>query len=335
MTNSARPINGNKFGLGAPGPVDQETVTAPTPLGDRIASRFPFHLIALGVLLYATGPVLARSSDTTGVLLSFWRLWFGVSVLAVGLAVHWASGRDIGTAKGFRLAVLAGATFSLNQVFFFTAIKRTTVVDASLMSTLAPVVVALVAIPLFGERPARPFRAWSALAMVGTIVVVLGSASSPDGDIVGMLMAVVSTVFFALFFVISKVSRPHIPVVSFLTAVMGTAAVFVSGFVFVLGLHPREVEGPDLWIALAMAIVPGTLGHIVMTWPLNYVPANVPPLMRLAGPGLSGTMAWVALDEGITLVQVVGGAVILFGLSGAVRSRAGQELVAEARAKVS
>lgn len=309
-------------------------MTTQQPAGDRFASRFPFHLIGLGVLLYATGPVLARSSDTTGVLLSFWRLWFGVSVLGVGLLVHRLSGRDIGSTKGFRLAMLAGASFSLNQVFFFSAIKRTSVVDASLMSTLSPVVVALVAIPLFGERPARAFRAWSALAMVGTVVVVLGSASSSDGDVVGMLMAVVSTVFFALFFVISKASRPHIPVVAFLTTVMGTAAVFVTGFVFALGLHPSEVGSSDLWTAFAMAVVPGTLGHIVMTWPLNYVPANVPPLMRLAGPVLSGTMAWFVLGEGFTLVQIVGGAIIIFGLSGAVRSRAGQNLMADARAKV-
>lgn len=305
-----------------------------TSLGDRIASRYPFHLIGLGVFLYATGPVLARSSDTTGVLLSFWRLWFGVSVLGVGLIVHRLSGRELGTLKGFRFAVLAGTLFSFNQVFFFSAIKRTSVVDASLMGTLAPVVVAVVAIPLFGERPGRAFRAWSALAMVGTVIVILGSAASADGDILGMLMAVASTIFFALFFVVSKMGRQHISVVAFLTTVMGTAAIFVSGFVLVLGLEPGQVDARDKWIALGMAVIPGTLGHIVMTWPLNYVPANVPPLMRLAGPVLSGSMAWLILGEGFTAVQILGGVIILFGLSGAVRSKAGQDLVAEARAKV-
>ncbi len=309
-------------------------MTTTTPVGDRIASRFPFHLIALGVLFYATGPVLARSSDTTGVLLSFWRLWFGLGVLGVGLAIHRLSGHEIGTTRGFRLAMMAGAAFSLNQVFFFSAIKRTSVVDASLMSTLSPVVVAIVAVPLFGERPARAFRAWSALAIVGAAFVVLGSSSGPDGDPLGMLMAVASTVFFALFFLLSKVSRPHIAVVAFLTTVMGTAAVFVSAFVFALGLDPGAVGSSDLWTALAMAVVPGTFGHVVMTWPLNYVPANVPPLMRLAGPVVSGSMAWFFLGEGFTWVHIVGGAVILFGLSGAVRSKAGQVLVAEARARV-
>ncbi len=300
-------------------------------MADRVASRFPFQLIALGVLFYGTGPVLARSSETSGVLLSFWRLWFGVGVLAVGLAIHVLSGREVGSIRAVRWAVAAGMIFSLNQVLFFSAVKRTSVVDASLMSTLSPVFVAFIAIPLFGERPAKTFRAWSAVAIAGAVFVVLGSSSAPQGDALGMVMAMGATLCFALFFLISKLVRDEIAVVGFLASVMGTAAVFVSGYAFVLGLDPGGVSTADRWTALAMAVVPGTLGHIVMTWPLAHLPANVPPLMRLAGPVVSGTLAWVFLGEGVTWVHVVGGAIIVVGLAGALRSKAGQELVAEAR----
>ncbi len=284
------------------------------------------------MLFYGTGPVLARSTQTTGVLLSFWRLWFGLGVLLVGLAVHRLSGRSLGTARGLRWAMLAGLAFSMNQVLFFTAIKRTTVVDASLMSTLSPILVAFIAIPLFGERPAPAFRLWSALTIGGAVFVVLGSSAGPSGDLGGMLMAVGSTTCFALFFLISKYSRDELAVVAFLSTVMGTAAVLVSAFILAIGLDPGSVGGTDLWRALAMAVVPGTLGHVVMTWPLNYVPANVPPLMRLAGPVVSGTLAWIFLGEGITLVHLIGGVIITVGLAGAIRSKAGQDLVAEARA---
>ncbi len=301
------------------------------PVADRVASRFPFHLIALGVLFYGTGPVLARSSGTDGVLLSFWRLWFGLGVLLVGLAIHRLSGREIGSGRAVKWAMVAGATFSLNQVLFFSAIKRTSVVDASLMSTLSPVFVAFIAIPLFNERPAKTFRAWSVVAIGGAVFVVLGSSSRPEGDAFGMLMAMGAALCFAVFFLISKFVRDEIAVVGFLTVVMGTAAIFVSGYALILDLDPGSVESSDMWIALAMAIVPGTLGHIVMTWPLAYVPANVPPLMRLAGPVVSGTMAWIFLGEGVTWVHLAGGAIILSGLAGALRSKAGQELVAEAR----
>lgn len=303
----------------------------PLPIGDRIASRFPFHLIALGVLFYGSGPVLARSSDTTGVLLSFWRLWFGLGVLLVALAIQRLGGHKVATKQGIKWAMAAGAAFSLNQVLFFSAIKRTSVVDASLMSTLSPIVVALFAIPMFGERPAPAFRLWSLVAMAGAAFVVLGSSSGPDGDLLGMGMAMLSATFFALFFLISKFSREHLTVVAFLTTVMGTAAVLVSLFVFATGAEPGSVATTDLWRAFAMAVIPGTLGHVVMTWPLKYLPANVPPLMRLAGPVVSGTMAWIFLGEGVSWVHLVGGLIILAGLGGAIRSKAGQALVAESR----
>ena len=306
----------------------------PAPLGDKIASRFPFQLIALGVLFYGTGPVLARSSETTGVLLSFWRLWFGFGGLLVAVAIQRLGGRKVATRQGVKWAMLAGAAFSLNQVLFFTAVKRTSVVDVTLMSTLSPIVVALFAIPMFGERPAPAFRLWSVVAMAGAVFVVLGSSSGPNGDPLGMVMAMLSSTFFALFFLISKFSREHLTVIAFLVTVMGTAAVLVSLFVVAIGAEPGGVGTDDLWRALAMAIVPGTLGHIAMTWPLSYLPANVPPLMRLAGPVVAGTMAWIFLGEGITWVHLVGGLIIVIGLAGAIRSKAGQALVTESRSQI-
>ncbi len=302
------------------------------PAADRFAARFSLHLIALGVLFYGTGPVLARSSSTTGVLISYWRLWFGAGVLLIGLVIHRLSGRPLGTVRGLKWAMLAGVAFSFNQVLFFTAIKRTSVVDASLMGTLSPILVAVLAIPLFGERPAPAFRLWSLLTMSGAAFVVLGSSSGPSGDLVGMLMAIGSTTCFALFFLISKVSRDDLAVVAFLTVAMSTAAVLVSIFVLAIGLSPGSVGVPDLWRALAMAIVPGTLGHVAMTWPLKHVPANVPPLMRLAGPVVSGGLAWIFLGEGARWVHLIGGLIIGIGLVGAIRSKAGQQLVADARA---
>lgn len=300
---------------------------------DAFAAKFPFHLITLGVLLYGTGPVLARASDTTGALLSLWRLWFGVAVFALALIVHRAMGKELGHRRGYKLAVLAGSSFAVNQVAFFTAIKRTSVVDASLIGTMAPVVVALLAIPIFGERPARQFRWWSLVSVFGAVIVVVGASSGVDGDPVGMLLALVSTVAFAVFFLFSKMSRSEIPVLPFLTVALLSATLWVTAYVFVVGLDPAQVGAADRIRALVMAVVPGGLGHIVMTWPLAYVPANVPPMFRLASPAIAGLMAWIFLGEGFTWWHLVGGSVVVLGLAGALGSQAGRDLVAQARAQ--
>ncbi len=298
---------------------------------DAFGARFPFQLVCISIVFYATGPVLARSSDTTGALLSFWRLWFGVAAFSLALLAHRLSGRALGSARGIKLAILAGTVFAVNQLAFLTAVKRTSVVDVALLGTLSPIMVALVAVPLFGERPGARFRWWSLVGIAGAVYIVLGSSSGPNGDLLGMLLGILATAAFAAFFVISKLTREEMPVVSFLTVVMATAAVCVSAYVAALGYAPSSVQSPDLWRALGMALIPGALGHIAMTWPLRHLPANVPPLFRLATPAVAGMFAWIFLGEGFTLVHVTGGAIIIAGLAGAISSRAGRDLVKDAR----
>ena len=56
-----------------------------------------------------------------------------------------------------------------------------------------------------------------------------------------------------------------------------------------MGRQPvSAISGDDLLIATYIAIVPGAVGHFVTTWPLQRVPANVPPVMQLAMPFLAG-----------------------------------------------
>jgi len=309
----------------------------PDTATEGLIARFRFLLVAMGVVFYGTGPVLARSTATTGPLLSLWRLWFGVGVFALAFGAQRLRGMgQINSRKGWTWAFVAGSTFAFNQVLFFTAVKRTSVADATLMSTMSPLVVAVIAVPIFGERPGRTFRLWSLVAIAGAAFVVLGSSSRSGGDFWGMAMALASTAMFSGFFLISKWARAEISVVAFLGGVMAAAAFWVTLYVLLItGEDVFAVSTTDRWRALAMAIVPGALGHVVMTAPLRYMPANIPPLMRLAGPVVSGGMAWVFLSEAATWVHLVGGLVILGGQAGAILSPAGQDLMASAKSSKS
>jgi drug/metabolite transporter (DMT)-like permease len=209
-----------------------------------------------------------------------------------------------------------------------TAIRHSTVVDVTLLGTLAPVVVAIMAVPLFGERPGTDFRAWTAVAIAGAGAVVVAGSTGPTGDSFGMALAVMNVVAFSLFFVLSKVSRDHLDVVPFLFGVMVVAAVFVSVFSLVTGQQVADIGTADLLRASVVAVVPGALGHFVMTWPLRWIPANVPPLVKLDIPLVSGLLAWVVLGQTITPLHVLGGLVTVIGVAGALLSTGGRRLMA-------
>lgn len=287
----------------------------------RAAARRPLALIGLGVTLYSLGPVFVAASDVSGPVFSFWRLWIGVPALGLLTALHVRAGGRLPDRRAWRWAGWAGLAFGGHQLLMFTAIKATSVVDVSLMNTLAPIVVALAAVPLFGERPGWRFRAWTLLAMAGAAVVILGASAGPEGDPAGMAMAVGNVVAFAAFFLLSKLGRDDIDVLPFLFGVMVVAALTVSGYCLVAGDPVTTIGGRDLALAAATGLGPGILGHFVMTWPLRWVAANVPPVMKLAQPVLSGLLAWWVLAEPITGTHVLGGVLTLGGVAGAVLNR--------------
>ncbi|MEZ5142594.1 MAG: DMT family transporter [Acidimicrobiales bacterium] len=294
------------------------------------AGAHPVAVVWLGTIMFSTGPVMVAASTVSGPVFSFWRLWVGVPVLAVAA---WFQMRRTGhrpDRAGWFGAVGAGTAFAVHQLLFMTALKATSVVDVTLMNTLAPVVVAVLAVPLFGERPGMSFRLWSLVAMAGAAMVAVAGSAGPQGNPAGMALAAGNVVFYAIYFVWSKQLRGAIDTWPFLCTALTTAAVVVSAFVLVAREPVGDISTHDLLLCLAVAVLPGALGHFAVTWSLAWVPANVPPVILLSMPVLSGLLAWVVLGQTTTAGKVLGGAITLVGVLGALRAPGATVTVEEA-----
>lgn len=292
------------------------------------AARHPLALVAVGVVLYSIGPVFVQASQLSGTEFSLWRLWLGFALLGAVALVH---RRKVFPLSRGALGCMAGAgiCFGLHQVLIMSALKRTSVADVVLMNTIGPIVVAVIAIPLFGERPGVRFRLWSVLAIAGAAIVAFGGAAGPGGDVLGIVMAATNVVFFAGFFLFSKVSRDSVAVVPFLAGSTLFAALLSSLVNVAVGTRISVPEWPDLWYVLVVVVGPGAIGHFAMTWPLRWVRANVPPVMRMTQPFIAGALAWAWLGEAVTALQVVGGAMTIAGVCAAVLSRSGREFAVD------
>jgi drug/metabolite transporter (DMT)-like permease len=284
------------------------------------AERSPVGVVTFGVFLFSLGPVMVGGASVSGPVFSFWRLWIGSGAL---LVISILNARRMGgwpRWEGWRWAAMGGVAFGLHQLAFMSALRMTSVVDVTLMNTIAPIVVAVLAVPLFDERPGATFRLWSAVAMIGAALVILAGSSGPEGDPFGMALAAINVVFYALYFVVSKKGREDIDPISFLFGATLAAAVTVSCFVLALGEPVGDIPTHDLLLCAGVALVPGFMGHFSVTWSLRWVPANIPPVIMLGIPAVSGALAWILLGQSITIAQVAAGLITLVGVAGALRS---------------
>jgi drug/metabolite transporter (DMT)-like permease len=265
--------------------------------------------------------VIRLVDEVDGLVLGFHRLWIGT---VATVAVLYATGRRL-SSRSLRIAVPGGLAFGADIVLFFSALKHTTVANATVVGALQPLLVFLVANRMFGERVNRQLVTWSIVAIAGVAVVVYGSAGVPVWSIGGDLLAIAALLAWTAYFVASKHAGDVLRPLEYLSAmlVVATAAVAPVALLFGGQLDPGGA-GEWAWIAL-LAIGSGGVGHLLLNWAHGHVELAVMSLLTLAVPVVAVASAAVFLDEPLRLVQAIGMVVVLAAL-GVVAARTARPL---------
>jgi drug/metabolite transporter (DMT)-like permease len=258
--------------------------------------------VVVAALFWSTGGVLGKSTNASGVVLSFWRMWIASAVLLVIVAVtkRWPTRVD------FRRACLAGVLFGLNICVFFISIQSVTIATALIIAALAPVVALPVSVMFFGEQVTIIKVVCAAVSVAGVVVAVLVAPSNDTGtssSTIGYLWALLALVFWVGYLLVSKQVRPHVETVRFMLVVSLIGAVTVSVLVASTRADLGEIHGAGwAWVSI-LAIGPGIAGHGLVAWAQPRVDASVTSVLIQAEPVAATAAAWMILDERISLAQ--------------------------------
>ena len=300
----------NRSAGGPPAGPLQGAAAAGPPDADR---DLRIGLIGTGVAVIAWGVtgVVIKAIDMSGLAIGFWRFALYSMVLAA-----WA-GRGAHTIG--RRALIAclpgGISLGLDVALFFTAVKLTNVVNATTIGSLQPLVVAVFAARLFGER-IRPRDLAAAVVAIGAvIVIVVESSGTPQWSGAGDLAAIGALFAWSGYFVFSKRSKGVLTSQQYTTgtAVWTAVICLVAGVAF--GQDMSLPSRTDWLPLIALTLGAGVLGHSVMNWSLVRVPLWLGSTLTLLIPVVGSITAWVFLDEPLSGTQLGAMAVVLGALA--------------------
>lgn len=287
--------------------------------------------MAFVILVWGLGPPISKLITAPAVISVLYRFWLSVPILFLlaslrGVRPHWQSVRH---------GALAGAAFGINLVFVFLTINEGAVAVLSVFAAMQPGIILLVAGPFLGERPTRWHVAWTLIGIVGTAVVVAAGGEGFEVSALSIIYAAVSQFFFTAYFLLTKRVRSQhdIDAVQWMSGVVIWAALAVTPWALLTSTKAdyRAIDGLDwLWLSLIIVFT-GGLGHIVMAWVHRYVDASRSSLFLLSMNVVAIVAAWLIHDEPLTLLQILGGFVVLAAVA-AVVSRP-PERVEPARAR--
>jgi len=273
--------------------------------------------VSFGVTLWAASTVIVKSSDVSGITFATCRLWIGVAALWI---VGRLAGRRVSAAL-LRASVVPGVLFAANIALFFEALRRTSVANVTLITSIQPALVFLVARRMFGERITRWDVGWTLASLGGIALVVAGSAGStgwhPSGDALALIAILVWTVFFLA----SKRIRANAGTIEYFTAVLGVAAVALTPVMLLSGRSFSDPSSRDWLLIVIVALGPGTGGHLLVTWAHRHVDVSLSSVIGVGQPVLAAGGAALFLDEKLVALQVIGGIITIIAVVAIVRRR--------------
>lgn len=278
----------------------------------------PTLILLLSVFAVSWAGPLVRFVEAPAIAISFWRLALSCGFIALLLTARneWGEVRAL-SRKEWLLSGLAGVFLAGHFVTWITSLELTTVAASVVLVATQPVWVALLSIPLLGERPHAMQWAGLLLAVAGASYVGWGDFSGDPGSLRGDLLALSGAVLAAAYYVLGRGLRQRMTIWPYVGVVYGAATVAL--LVIMLGTATPFVGYPrtDWLVFLALAVGPMMIGHTGQNWALRYLPAYAVNVSILGEPIGATLIAWLlpGIREEPPVTVLVGGVLILAGIA--------------------
>lgn len=282
-----------------------------------------YAAVTVVVFLWGVGPLFVRAVDASPITIAATRNWITVPVM---LAIAWSAKSPL-TWRWLRVAIPGGLMFAVAQTLGFASFQETSLANAAIIGAVSPLVIVIVAVPLFGERLNGRQIVLMVVAFAGVGAVVLGAGSGGSASRFGDALAFGSLIAQTGYLLSMKqVRMTGVPATAFVAGVFLVTAIAVTPVDLIWGDRVSAISGIEwLWIVL-LALLAGCTGHILMTWAQRHVNIGVASIMVLGTIVVTAAGGWIFFDQALSWLQIVGGFVVIVALSGVLLIQVGNPL---------
>lgn len=184
---------------------------------------------------------------------------------------------------------------------------------AAMIIQIGPVIVALLAVPLFGERLHGWLLAGMVVGFAGVAVIARGSTSEAGASLLGVVLVLVAAAMYAVGVLTQKVLLRRLPSVQvvFVSFLMG--AVICLPFASDLPAIVAD-GGAELGWILFLGVLPTAVAFTTWAYALTHTDAGALSLTTFLVPGIATLIAWLTIDEVPPSLTFVGGALAIVGV---------------------
>jgi RarD protein len=242
------------------------------------------------VTCFALSFSVIKWPGTSGAVIAWWRL-------AVSTGLWWAlllvrrrrTGRALPSRDTWRAVAPAALCFGVNISVLFTAVTRTSVIHAEFISALTPLVLPVLGLLLFRERPHWRSLRWGALTLAGIVIVLATSPAGGVATVGGDLLMLVSVAAYIGYLLNTKRARAAgVQTVEFMAIMMPVALITATPVALWVSADEFIPRDRTTWAAIGiLAVLTGMAAHGFLVFAQRSVPISQIGVIQSSQPSPS------------------------------------------------
>jgi len=282
---------------------------SPIHATDHARPIVPFAVATVAILLFTTmdGIVKALPHGLPIIEVVAMRYLFGIPLVLLAM---WRTGSGWPTLSSWKANTPRGVLNLASLMLFFTALRRLPFAETLTLSYLAPLMLAVLAAVLLGERLRASVLGPVLLGLAGVGVIAwdtLSDAQALSGDLIGISAVSGSAVTYALNNVMLRSQAQR----DAATSIVLIQHVVPSLVALPFAVATWQAPSAAIWFIFPLIAALGVIGHFLLTWAYRRALAGVlAPVDYLALP-YAALLGFVFFAEVPTVAVWAGAALIV------------------------
>lgn len=272
----------------------------------------PRLMLTISMTIFGTIALFVRNIPLVSGEVALYRAVLAVMLIAVYLLVTKQRIPFEKIKKEIPYLLFSGIAMGINWILLFEAYKYTTVSVATLSYYFAPVIVTVVCPILFREKMTVKQILCFVMSTVGLVLITgIGDMSGGSNHLVGILFGLGAAVFYAAVVLLNKfiknVDGIHRTFLQFLAAIV----ILVPYVLATSGINLNVLDGNGWGCLLIVGLVHTGITYCLYFSSLKELPGQKAAILSYIDPLVAVLVSVVLLGEQMTLMQVLGGMLIL------------------------
>ncbi|WP_298831769.1 DMT family transporter [uncultured Planococcus sp.] len=275
----------------------------------------PYIPIIVGVFSVALSAIFVKMTSADSGVTAFYRMLFSILIMSPVFFLKYTHEIKELSRRDWLFTSIAGVFLAFHFILWFESLNYTSVASSTVLVTLQPLFAFAGTYFFFKEKLSIKTLVAGGIAISGSVLIGYGDFKVSGSALYGDLLALIACALITAYLLFGQDVRKRLSLVTYTFVVYGISTITLFFYIVFKGESFGPYPASEWMWFLLLALIPNLLGHTLFNWALKWVSTNVISIAILFEPVGAAILAYFILGEYLSVSQIVGGSVVLAGIT--------------------